>query len=146
MSFWYEPLNESSKTFQWNLVLLEKRSLVDHVRVDVMICFLLVWVNSLWRRCTKWCGEIPFLIMVKSSDNGLSMTWKKLQTLLMKMCLMNLPQYSVSKDVLLLIAICQLLARLSHKWTSFLNSLLIYTDVPEVVVSIYGEYRGLVTS
>jgi hypothetical protein len=56
------------------------------------------------------------------SDSGLSIIWKKLQMLPMRMFLTNLTQYGVWKVLLLFVAICRLLERLEPMWALFLES------------------------
>jgi hypothetical protein len=63
--------------------------------VNVMIRFSML-VNGRWKRRTKWCGT-PLLIVGDWSDNGFSMTWKKLWMLPMRMFLIKLTWYGVSK-------------------------------------------------
>lgn len=50
-------------------------------------------------KTTKWCG-ILHLTMVGLSSNGLSVTWKKPQTLIMKMFLDNLTRFGVKGLIL----------------------------------------------
>ena len=85
-----------------------------------MIWFSML-VNGRWKRRTKWCGT-PLLTMGDWSDNGLFMTWNKLWMLPMRMFLINLTWYGVSKVLLLLIVICQLLGRLDPMWALFHES------------------------
>ena len=79
----------------------------------------LIWCSTIlvgqWREHTKLCG-IFCLTMANLSGNELSITWKKLQTLRIKMFVKKLTRFGVSRVLLLIVAIKWLLGRLGHGW------------------------------